>query len=92
MHLRIITTFVATVLVVVGVDFALSRPRPVGQLTVTDLQTITNVIRGEIAEEITDIRPRDTVVVIDTGRNGVCYHCFFVERTWKGWKVTWRGT
>ena len=57
-----------------------------------ELHTITNIIRGEIAEQITDIRPRDTVVVIDTGRNGVCYHCFYVERTRKGGKVTWRGT
>ncbi len=92
MHRRIITTFVAALIVVAGVAFALSRPRPIGQLTATDLQTITNVIRGEIAEEITDIRPRDTAVVIDTGRNGVCYHCFYVERTRKGWKITWRGT
>ena len=92
MQRRIIITFAVALLVIGCVAFALSRPRPVGQLTATDLQTITNVIRSEIAEEITDIRARDTAVVIDTGRNGVCYHCFYVERTRKGWKVTWRGT
>lgn len=93
MHQRvIIITLIAALLVASGVVFTLSRPLPIGELTDADVQAITNVIGGEIAEQITDIRPRDTVVVIDTGRDGVCYHCFFVERTRTGWKVTWKGT
>jgi hypothetical protein len=92
MHRRIIIAFAAALLVALAAVFALSRPRPVGQLTAADLHTITNVIRAEIAEQIMDIRPRDTVVVIDTGRDGVCYHCFELERTRNGWKVTWKGT
>ena len=92
MHHRIIITSVIALLIAAGMAFLLSRPRPVGQLTTADLHAITKVIRGEIAEQITDIRPRDTLVVIDTGRDGVCYHCFYVERTRSGWKVTWRGT
>ena len=92
MHRHTLITHFIALLVVAGVVFALSRPRPVGQLTAADLHAITNVLRGEIAEQIMDIRPQDTVVVIDTGRDGVCYHCFELERTSNGWKVTWRGT
>jgi hypothetical protein len=91
MH-RIVIPIVVALLLAAVVTYALSRPRPVGQLTAADLQTITNIIRGEIAEQIVDIRPQDTVVVIDTGRNGVCYHCFYGERTRTGWRVSWRGT
>ena len=92
MRRRIIILVCAALVLFVCGALVLSRPRRVGQLTATDLQTITNVIRGEIAEQITDIRPRDTAVVIDTGLDGVCYHCFYVERTRTGWKITWRGT
>jgi hypothetical protein len=89
---KVVLVCSAFAVILSGVAFVISRPRPIGQLSPADLQMITNVIRADTAETIVDIRPRDSVVIVDTGRDGFCLHSYELERTRSGWKVTWKGT
>jgi hypothetical protein len=66
--------------------------QPVTALTGQDYHAITNVIRGDTAEAILDIRLVRGSVMVDTGRERVVDHCYELERTRKGWRIVWKGT
>jgi hypothetical protein len=75
-----------------GIVVYQKRFRMVGQLTPADYQTITNLIACDTTEQILEIIPRDEWVVVNTGTGGVCWHCYCVKRTKKGWMITWKGS
>ena len=69
-----------------------SYPRPVGQLTPGDEDAIRIVIGKDTADDILEILPRENVVVVNTGKSGVCRQCYYVKRTPWGWAITWHGS
>ena len=66
--------------------------QPVTALGEQDYHAITNVIRGDTAEAILDIRLVRGSVIVDTGRERVVDHCYKLERTRRGWRIVWKGT
>jgi hypothetical protein len=65
-----------------------TRPLPVGQLTPADHQSITQLVAGRTADPIQEVKPRDTVVIVET-----LWHCYEFERTRSGgWRIIWEGS
>jgi hypothetical protein len=64
-----------------------TRPLPVGQLTVTDHQTLTQLVAGRTSDPIREVKPRETVVIVET-----LWHCYEFERTRTGWTITREGS
>ena len=64
-----------------------TRPLAIGQLTAADHQTMMQLVAGRTSDPIREVKPRDTVVVVET-----LWHCYYFERTGTGWKITREGS
>lgn len=92
-----------SVLVLAGAGASLwyLMPRPVGDLTATDYEMITNAVTGRVFSnsvvgmveyEVLEIIPREDVVVVNMGIRGVCWYCYILKRTPSGWRIHWEGS